>query len=65
LFIIILTLVKERCFIMGEIVNLLVETVEVLREHGKSEEDVRWVGSKDGEFAITWDEFVKIADEEY
>jgi len=46
-------------------VNLLSETIMELRLHGKSEEDVRWVGSNDGKYAITWDEFAKIADVEY
>ena len=45
--------------------NLLEETLEVLAKFGKTPKDVRWVGSADGEFAITWDEFVKIADVEY
>jgi|GEM_PF-500830 len=44
------------------VVNLLEETLEVLKKHGKSPKDVRWVGSKDGKYAITWDEFEKIAD---
>ena len=48
-----------------KMVNLLHETLKVLREHGKSPKDVRWVGSKDGEFAITWKEFEKIANVEY
>ena len=45
--------------------NLLQETLEELKKHGKSPKDVRWVGSKDGEFAISWEEFEKIADVEY
>jgi len=45
---------------MGEI-NLLAETIAVLRDNGKRESDVLWVGSKDGEYAISWEEFVEIA----
>jgi len=44
-----------------EIINLLKETLEILKEHGKSPNDVLWVGSKDGEYAISWKEFEKIA----
>ena len=45
--------------------NLLKETLEVLEKYGKSPKDVRWVGSRDGRYAITWEEFEKIADIEY
>ena len=34
--------------------NLLNETINVLYCHGYDELDVLWVGSKDGEFAISW-----------
>jgi len=44
------------------VVNLLEETLEVLKKYGKSPKDVKWVGSKDGKYAITWSEFKKIAD---
>jgi len=46
-------------------VNLLEETLEKLKECGFRESDVSWVGSKDGEYAISWEEFKKIADIEY
>jgi len=45
--------------------NLLKETIEALKKHGKTPEDVLWVGSKDGEYAISWKEFEEIADVEY
>lgn len=45
--------------------NLLQETIDVLKVHNHVPEDVLWVGSEDGEYAITWDEFAKIADDEY
>lgn len=42
-------------------VNLLEETLEALREAGKSPADVLWVGSRDGAYAVSWDEFCAIA----
>jgi hypothetical protein len=45
--------------------NLLSETKQVLENHNKEPKDVSWVGSVDGEFAITWSDFEKIADVEY
>lgn len=45
-------------------INLLEETLEVLHEHGKDPNDVKWVGTTD-EYSISWDEFVKIANVEY
>ena len=45
--------------------NLLKETIEELRRNGKDEKDVLWVGSSDGKYAISWEEFKKIADIEY
>ena len=46
-------------------VNLLKETLEILEKHGKSPKDVKWVGSRDGKYAITWNEFEKIANITY
>ena len=46
-------------------VNLLSETLEALNEHHKAITDIRWVGNRRGRFAITWDEFAKVADVEY
>ena len=48
-----------------KMVNLLEETIEVLKSKGKDEKDVMWVGSRDGKYAISWEEFKKIADIEY
>ena len=45
--------------------NLLQETLECLQENGKSPKDVLWVGSSNGEYAISWGNFSKIADFEY
>ena len=32
--------------------HLLNETVEFMRAHGKTPDDVRWVGSADGKYAV-------------
>jgi hypothetical protein len=45
--------------------NLLEETLEMLKELKKTGKDVIWVGSSDGQYAISWEEFVKIASVEY
>lgn len=45
----------------GENTNLLTETSEILAQNGKSGDEVRWVGSKDGRYAISWQEFASIA----
>ena len=45
--------------------NLFQETLEIMQEHNKTPEDVDWVGSIDGEYVCTWEEFVKLADREY
>ena len=46
-------------------INLLQETKEVLAKHKYSEQDVLWIGSSSGEYAISWEEFEVIADFEY
>lgn len=46
-------------------VNLLAETLRILEENGKTPEDVFWVGTKDGEHVITWEEFDSLADDDY
>lgn len=43
--------------------NLLKETKEVLSEHGKTFDDVLWIGGSD--FTISIDDFKKLADVEY
>lgn len=44
--------------------NLLKETLELLKENNKSEKDVEWVGNTK-EFVISWEEFKKIANVGY
>jgi len=41
--------------------NLLTETLETLREHGIKEEEIDWVGTRDGKYVATWEEFKEIA----
>ena len=41
--------------------NLLQETKEILKEMGKKESDVLWVGSTDGKYIITFQQFKKLA----
>ena len=43
--------------------NLLKETKEVLREHGKTFDDVLWIGGRG--FTISIEDFKKLADVEY
>lgn len=46
-------------------VNLLKETKRYLKLLGKSTSDIEWIGSMDGEFAISWNDFRKISEFEY
>ena len=41
--------------------NLLEETMMVMNKYGYKPEHVDWVGSRDGMYAISWEEFEKIA----
>lgn len=45
--------------------NLLTETIEDIKESGHSIKDVHFIGSKDGKYSITWQEFEQLADIEY
>ncbi|NUM35664.1 MAG: hypothetical protein HUU50_14045 [Candidatus Brocadiae bacterium] len=45
--------------------NLLLETLEKMEQHSKTKNDVLWVGSHDGKYCITWDEFSLLSDKEY
>ena len=49
---------------MSSTSNLLKETLEHLKTHGKKSTDVRWVGSVNYGY-FDWEYFVKIADMEY
>lgn len=41
--------------------ELLSETLQALDDYGKSNKDVKWVGSADGKYIISWNAFEKIA----
>ncbi len=45
-------------------VNLLEQTLEILKENDRTPNDVEWIGNTK-EYSISWREFVKIADIEY
>jgi hypothetical protein len=46
---------------MGEI-SLLKETRQALEKHGKTPEQVEWIGTKDGRYTIfSWERFVAMA----
>ena len=45
--------------------NFLKGTIKMLKEHGKTSKDVRWIGSSEDHFYFTWKDFEKLADVEY
>lgn len=45
--------------------NLLKETLLVLEQVSLTPGDVNWVGSRDGKYAISWEQFESIANVEY
>lgn len=45
--------------------NLLQETLEEMSDEGKGKSDVLFIGSRSGDYQMTWDEFVALADREY
>jgi hypothetical protein len=46
-------------------INLLQETIAAIGGSGHTVEDIHFIGSEDGEYSMTWDEFVVVADVEY
>jgi hypothetical protein len=45
--------------------NLLIETRDAFKESGHEPKDIVFIGSSDGEYGCTWDEFEKLADVSY
>ncbi len=45
--------------------NFLTETIGTLTSQNLGPNDVRWVGTRNGLFVVTWEEFAKFADVEY
>jgi len=46
-------------------INLLHETLEELNLIGKTPNDIAWIGSNNGNYVCTWEEFKQLADREY
>lgn len=46
-------------------VNLLEETRRSIEKSGHTPSDIIFIGSQDGKYSCTWDEFSKLADREY
>ncbi len=44
-----------------KLTNLFEETLKQIFESNKTQSDIVWVGSEDGQLVITWNEFAKIA----
>ena len=53
-----MTEITENC---AELDNLYNETVEKFKDIKKTEKDVKWIGTKDGKFAVDWKTFAKIS----
>ena len=45
--------------------NLLMETMDAIKESGHEVTDITFIGSETGEHACTWAEFQTLADKEY
>lgn len=45
--------------------NFLQETISAMNSNDLTEADVKWVGSSDGKYAITWQAFIAIANIDY
>ena len=45
--------------------NLLDETIQDIGTFGRTLENVAWVGSEDGRYQLSWDEFTEIANVDY
>lgn len=45
--------------------NLLSETLESIKNSGHTVKDIEFIGSNDGRYSMTWDEFSILADREY
>lgn len=45
--------------------NLLKETKECIKKSGHTPDDIVFIGSKDGKYSMTWNEFNEVANVEY
>ena len=46
-------------------INLLIETIEAIKESGHSPRDIEFIGSEKTGHSCTWDQFVVLADKDY
>lgn len=58
-------LTLKRVVVMDDTINLLEETLEILRYNNKTPNDVVWVGSRNGKYVESWEEFAEQADRNY
>lgn len=45
--------------------NLLEETIIAIKMYGHTIDDISFIGSADGEYSCTWEEFAELANSEY
>jgi hypothetical protein len=50
---------------MSDELTLLEETIDILKTNKRKVTDIKWVGSSDGKFAISWNKFIEIANFKY
>ena len=48
-----------------EVTNLVDETKSKLDDIKKTPHDIKWIGSSDGEYSMTWDEFLVVGNVNY
>jgi len=46
-------------------INLLEETIRAIREYNEKPENIEFIGSEEGDYSCSWDEFKALADREY
>lgn len=45
--------------------NLLHETCDIMDKNGKDNSDILHIGSPDGKYSLTWEQFVKLSNRKY
>jgi hypothetical protein len=45
--------------------NLLFETIKIMNANKKGIDDIKFIGSSDGKYACTWEQFKKLANKMY
>lgn len=41
--------------------HLLIETIDILQQNNLSEQDILWVGTRNGRYSTSWEEFCVLA----